>query len=538
MKSFLLYLRTIRYLKFSQIFFRVKRQLITSHLSKRPYSKLIERPKYWVRNFPYSQKIFSNGKFRFLNQEKIFKKRVGWNEKNFSKLWNYNLHYFDDLVAENSHKRTNIHLELILDWISNNNNYKGEGWDPYPVSLRIVNIIKYWLNGNSLPTKVQKSIFTQTCYLEKNLEKHILGNHYFANLKAIFFSGIVFNEYDWIKFSEKEIIQQIHEQVLEDGSHFELSPMYHNIILYDLIDLYNLVQSTNLKNHINFKKILAEAIVKMVNFMNGVSHPDGKPSFFNDSTFDIAPSNSFIKEYLKKLNFHKEVLDISKIDYPSSGFYCSIIDNSKLIFSASEIKADYIPGHSHAGLQSFELSLNLQRFIVNSGINTYDISNDRLKQRSTLSYSTVQVDKKNSNEVWKSFRVGNRARVKNRYMTLLPKKNIFQSEHNGFSYFFNEIIHRRKIIHSKNSLEINDVLAGKFTNAVSRLFFHPKVTLKTKKDILIISDGIVKLRIFLKGLDYKIEDAYWYDGFNSHEKNKVLIINFMDKEISLKMSWS
>ena len=155
-----------------------------------------------------------------------------------------------------------------------------------------------------------------------------------------------------------------------------------------------------------------------------------------------------------------------------------------------------------------------------------------------MSYSTVQVDKKNSNEVWKSFRVGNRARVKNRYMTLLPKKNIFQSEHNGFSYFFNEIIHRRKIIHSKNSLEINDVLAGKFTNAVSRLFFHPKVTLKTKKDILIISDGIVKLRIFLKGLDYKIEDAYWYDGFNSHEKNKVLIINFMDKEISLKMSWS
>ena len=538
MKSFLLYLRTIRYLKFSQIFFRVKRQLITSHLSKRPYSKLIERPKYWVRNFPYSQKISSNGKFRFLNQEKIFKKRVGWNEKNFSKLWNYNLHYFDDLVAENSHKRTNIHLELILDWISNNNNYKGEGWDPYPVSLRIVNIIKYWLNGNSLPTKVQKSLFTQTCYLEKNLEKHILGNHYFANLKAIFFSGIVFNEYDWIKFSEKEIIQQIHEQVLEDGSHFELSPMYHNIILYDLIDLYNLVQCTNLKNHINFKKVLAEAIVKMVNFMNGVSHPDGKPSFFNDSTFDIAPSNSVIKEYLKKLNFHKEVLDTSKIDYPSSGFYCSIIDNSKLIFSASEIKADYIPGHSHAGLQSFELSLNLQRFIVNSGINTYDISNDRLKQRSTLSYSTVQVDKKNSNEVWKSFRVGNRARVKNRYMTLLPKKNIFQSEHNGFSYFFNEIIHRRKIIHSKNSLEINDVLTGKFTNAVSRLFFHPKVTLKTNKDTLIISDGIVKLRIFLKGLDYKIEDAYWYDGFNSHEKNKVLIINFMDKEISLKMSWS
>ena len=29
------------------------------------------------------------------------------------------------------------------------------------------------------------SIFSQASYLSNNLEKHLLGNHYFANLKAL-----------------------------------------------------------------------------------------------------------------------------------------------------------------------------------------------------------------------------------------------------------------------------------------------------------------------------------------------------------------
>ena len=42
---------------------------------------------------------------------------------------------------------------------------------------------------------------------------------------------------------EKNLLEQLDEQILDDGAHCELSPMYHNIIVSDLLDL---VQINNL----------------------------------------------------------------------------------------------------------------------------------------------------------------------------------------------------------------------------------------------------------------------------------------------------
>ena len=53
----------------------------------------------------------------------------------------YNLHYFDYINSSNA--RTEISRSLIHDWIDNNPVGKGPGWEPYPISLRIVN----WING-------------------------------------------------------------------------------------------------------------------------------------------------------------------------------------------------------------------------------------------------------------------------------------------------------------------------------------------------------------------------------------------------------
>jgi hypothetical protein len=66
------------------------------------------------------------------------------------KLWLYNLHYFDDLNGVAAAERTAWHRALLARWVAENPPGVGNGWEPYPSSLRIVNWIKWWLAGNVL----------------------------------------------------------------------------------------------------------------------------------------------------------------------------------------------------------------------------------------------------------------------------------------------------------------------------------------------------------------------------------------------------
>ena len=66
-----------------------------------------------------------------------------------------------------------------------------------------------------------------------------MANHLFANAKAWFSADFMDgSSADKIFQHGLEIMdQQIDEQILKDGGHFERSPMYHSIILEDVSDL-------------------------------------------------------------------------------------------------------------------------------------------------------------------------------------------------------------------------------------------------------------------------------------------------------------
>src|SRR5690606_19791001 len=68
-----------------------------------------------------------------------------WRSPSRPKLWRYNLHYFDYLHWPSLHTHTKLHL--IDDWIRGNAPAEGDGWEPYPVSLRVVNWIKFLLTA-------------------------------------------------------------------------------------------------------------------------------------------------------------------------------------------------------------------------------------------------------------------------------------------------------------------------------------------------------------------------------------------------------
>jgi uncharacterized heparinase superfamily protein len=87
------------------------------------------------------------------------------------------------------------------------------------------------------------SLAVQVRWLRRRLEWHLLSNHLFANAKALMFGGAFFDgpeAGDWREGGLRILAREVPEQVLPDGGHFERSPMYHAILLEDMLDLLNL----------------------------------------------------------------------------------------------------------------------------------------------------------------------------------------------------------------------------------------------------------------------------------------------------------
>lgn len=88
--------------------------------------------------------------FRFLNREERVSTAADWNNAQRELLWSCNLHYFDDLCAAGAAERADRHGALIARWIEENPAGHGCGWESYPLSLRIVNWIKWALAGGAV----------------------------------------------------------------------------------------------------------------------------------------------------------------------------------------------------------------------------------------------------------------------------------------------------------------------------------------------------------------------------------------------------
>ena len=541
MKKFILLFNTLRFLKGQQIYSRIARKLIKPKVTETFDGGKPQRSKIWKHLTLYDEKISDHLEASFLNHTKVLDLPADWNREFPSKLWVYNLHYFENLLSDGAQKKLNFHMQLLSSWVDQNPVGYGNGWEPYPTSLRIVNTLKAWLGGLDLNEKLYSSVFVQASYLSNNLEKHLLGNHYFVNLKALFFSGVIFNNKNWSQTAEKGLITEIPEQILEDGANFELSPMYHSLMVVDMLDMLNLSRAYQAQVSTRLVSLLEAYIPKMLTFMQSIGHPDGGISFFNDSAEGIAPSKVKIEIYAKKLGFEINQFDSSKtriIDNTNSGYICASTARNKLIFDASPVGCDYIPGHAHADTLSFELSIGVQRVFVNSGTSIYGLSQKRLNQRKTASHNTVEVDCKDSSEVWSSFRVARRARIVSRCAWQSQGSGIvLQAAHDGYKSIFGGCIHSRKIIFTEDSLSVFDSLRGVFHRAKSRFYFHPDLTLSLEDHLLVVKGQTFILQSDLRGKTALLGDSSWYPEFGLEVPNKVLEVQFEESTLGIMFTW-
>jgi uncharacterized heparinase superfamily protein len=256
------------------------------------------------------------GNFTFLNREEQRGwPAVVWDHPGDALLWQYNLHYFEWVWALSfDDART-----AVSDWIDSYNLKKGHaGWDPYPTSLRLMNLCGVFFGRDREGTvgdqeflgKLWRSISLQAEWLRTHVERHLMGNHLFENGAALAFVGSCFKGrcgLRWLEEGVKILEEEISEQILSDGMHFELSPMYHLRVTY----LLRLLKDTGNER---LENLVEEPLQRAESALALVCHSDGDIALFNDSAFKIYNEPSDLLDF-------EQAAPLGTWALPEAGYY-------------------------------------------------------------------------------------------------------------------------------------------------------------------------------------------------------------------------
>lgn len=500
---------------------------------------------HWQSPARRTASITDPRRFRFLNRDGDLD-LLGWDAPDTDKLWRYNQHYFDDLNAIDAPARHDWHLALILNWIAHNTPGRGTGWEPYPTSLRIVNWIKWSLADNDLPQKARQSLAVQARWLTRRLERHLLGNHLFANAKALIFAGLWFEGEEarkWLVIGFRILAREVPEQILPDGGQFELSPMYHALAFEDMLDLINITHNYPAALNSNQQKQQADweaHLPDMQHWLHALCHPDGQIAFFNDAALGITPSVDELDSYASRLGFPAPTLETPCIWLADSGYGRLSLPEATLLVDMARVGPDYLPGHAHADTLSFEFSLHGQRVFVNSGTSLYGTGPERLRQRSTAAHSTVTIADKDSSEVWGGFRVARRANILSARVFQEGETLVAEGSHDGYCRLRGRPVHHRRWKLLPGSLVIEDRLSDDRHPAEARFHLHPDiVATQTAPDrgICRLPNG-QELTWKIKAGEARLGPSTWHPEFGLSLASMCLVVPLKDGHASFELNWT
>ena len=364
----------------------------------------------------------AGGTFSFLNHAERLD-TFDWNRRHVSHLWSYNLHYFDYAVdlawaarLDGDRRFADRLAVLATSWIDGTQADRGDGWDPYVISARAVNwIYALALAEDRLPadvvSRIRSSVARQLSHLEHRLEHHLRANHLQRNYRALLVGGLALGgarAARWASIGETGLWNELREQTLADGGHFERSPMYHALALSDYLEAFDLCRTAGRP----VPEWVAPRLEAMVRAFGILCRPDGDLHLFNDAANGIAPARSYIAR-LASLALGASVRDpAGALELKDTGYFgfADPTRGERVMVDCGEPGPTYQPGHAHCDMLSFEWDLDGKRIVVDSGTSGYEGDPLREYQRSTRAHNTVMIDGREQSEIWGTFRLARRAK--------------------------------------------------------------------------------------------------------------------------------
>ena len=532
--DFGLIFRTVRHLKTTQLVYQVLNRVHKSRYRQYSAPKH-EALKLYTPPIPRYNSL-EGDVFTFLN---LGHKFTDWNYTEQGTLWTYNLNYFDFINQKDIAKEDCCYW--IDKFIADCQNITW-GLDPYPSALRGINWIKFFCRCPKAATSEREdSLYSQYKLLEKKLEYHVLGNHLLEDAFSLFIGSLNFEDKALYANASKLLIEQLGEQILMDGAHYEQSPMYHCILLDRLLDCINFGKSSlceksdnNLvQNQSSIRELenclaadvltLSDYAQRRLGHVESVVWSDKSIPLLNDSSNGIAPTAEQIFDYAKRLGLEWKAIPMKECGYRK-------MSNARIeaIVDVGNITATNQPGHSHADTFNYELRVDGKPFVVDTGVSTYNKNERRQYERSSAAHNCVSAllngKMQDSSEVWDGFRIGRRARLN----ILRESHESIKATHDGYKNLCS-----RLFTMTENAIIIEDEYNGE---AISLIHLAPEVEvefqenrtkiLESKNDEQGAKDVLIKSNLGF----IKIEGAHKVeivDDAVSLEYNKLLPIKLI-----------
>lgn len=421
-------------------------------------------------------------RFRFLNTERRLT-HVDWSTEYVCPLWSYHLSYFDYAVdlarawRDSDERRFgDRYVHLWTSWLD----AAGRGdarIEPYPTSVRSLNALRsLWMVHDRLPSafsdRLLASVHAQLEWLADNLERHLRANHLQKNLTALVWGSIAFGgpaARRWRPFIG-DLWDELREQVLPDGGHFERSPMYHAAALDDFLRTVTLCEAAGIAPPADVRPRLAS----MAHALRRLSRRDGTLHLFNDAANGERPGRAEVLDLARRVLSDDIVEPAGAFALPDTGYY-GVLDpesGSRLVVDAGPPGPSYQPGHAHCDMLSFELDLAGRPVVVDAGVHGYDGDPYREYVRSTRAHNTVAIDGRDQHEMWATFRVARRGEIL--AATCRETNGQFEFEGACRHYHDKRAVHRRTVRMRGDEVTVTDTVEGAVGRPLtSRLHVHP-----------------------------------------------------------------
>lgn len=431
-----LYFDTARHLKPSQIAYRIwkksggKIQLRKGHKVSGDVSKATISDIPPIKELDFDPAFLSRfdvdgimeNRISLLHREEKIDWDANWRIDGVTPLWEFNLHYFEYLLplAKKYLETRNVrYLEkakfIVTGWINANPRVQGGvAWDPYVISMRIVNWLAFYGEAQdalesdmAFIDMLNSSLAEQYEHLSYHLEKDILANHYMENLKGLVLLACYFEDWAMLNHVLAELKSQVDEQILPDGMHFELSPMYHKVMFESLIRAAAALNASGIDSRAADWLRLQDMVDCLYTLEKGID----RTPLFNDSGDNVTKSRDALLSSARRLF---GITPHAKDRLPNAGYYVlereTLCGKIKLIFDAGEPGPGYAAGHAHCDMLSFEVFIDGRPWIVNSGTYAYQ-DERRLYFKETAAHNSPHVEGLEQSECWGSFRLARMAKI-------------------------------------------------------------------------------------------------------------------------------
>ena len=363
------------------------------------------------------------GEFTFLNQTMSLGNPIDWQARDptIDHLWRFHLHYHEFLThpfrrgQSPSAEVLEDAWQIVRDWIHrypiSTEDALINGWHPFCISRRLPVWVFLWQLGEPRDSEaILSSIYSQATYLSENLELDLGGNHLLENLRALVVVGAFLSAGNsFLNLAHRHLARELPRQILDHGEHYERCPMYHGHMLDCLIEICDAARDVAPDLAVTCEPYLEP----MVNFLTTICHPDGSPAQFGDTSMDHCLSTTRLVERTRSCRTDSSLVhDSAATELPKvnviAGYWSYRNDGNFFVMDASRACADELPGHAHADLLGYELSLNGRRVITDSGVFDYRTSPMRDYCRGTAAHNVLLIDGRDQFDIWSRFRMGYR----------------------------------------------------------------------------------------------------------------------------------